>query len=115
MQAPFFTNTSLKSLIERFEQQILPKAEWTHEAHLAVAVWYTHHYCATVALERVRKNITLHNESVGIANTDTSGYHETITQFWLNTVREFLKNNDSADLVDKVIRESHNSYPRTSF
>jgi hypothetical protein len=26
--------------IQRFEKEELPKSEWTHEAHLAVAIWY---------------------------------------------------------------------------
>jgi hypothetical protein len=30
-------------LVARFEDLTLPKAEWTHQAHLTVALWYASH------------------------------------------------------------------------
>ncbi|MGB0175731.1 MAG: hypothetical protein ACPF9D_01105, partial [Owenweeksia sp.] len=69
---------------------MLPKPEWTHEAHLVVAIWYSSLYPFEEALSLVRQNITAHNESVGTPNTDTEGYHETITRFWLMVARHFL-------------------------
>jgi hypothetical protein len=41
-------------------------------------------------LEHFRRDLNRFNESVGGANTEDSGYHETITVFWLDTIRAFL-------------------------
>lgn len=86
-----YTKKEINFLIERFEAEKLPKAEWTHEAHLVVAVWYCSKHSLEKALPIVRRNITNHNTSVGTPNTDTEGYHETITKFWLIIASEFLK------------------------
>lgn len=86
-----YTEQELEFLIERFEKQQLPKEEWTHEAHLAVGVWYIMKNDFLKALDLVRNLIIKHNESVGTPNSETEGYHETITQFWLKNVVHFLK------------------------
>jgi hypothetical protein len=59
----------------------LPKSAWTHAAHFAATVWMLR--CrpdldASIALPQA---IRAYNESTGVANTDTSGYHETIPLF----------------------------------
>ncbi len=50
-----YSKQEIESLIERFEKRILPKAEWTHEAHLAVAIWYVSKYSFNEALNLVRE------------------------------------------------------------
>jgi hypothetical protein len=86
-----FAEEEIRLLVERFQAQQLPKTEWTHQAHLVVAVWYCRNYDEEEALSLVRENIQKHNEAVGTPNTDAEGYHETITRFWLWTARQFLK------------------------
>ena len=85
-----YADSEIRSLIDRFEKHQLPKVEWTHEAHLAMGIWYMRHYSAEEALNRARRNITLHNESVGTPNNDEEGYHESITKFWLWVAERFL-------------------------
>lgn len=86
-----YTKGEIHSLITRFETQQLPKEEWTHEAHLVVAIWYSSKYSIEQSLELVRVFITRYNESVGTLNTVTGGYHESITKFWLLVANDFLK------------------------
>lgn len=90
---PHYTETEIHDLIQRFEVQKLPKKEWTHEAHLVVAIWYCNKHPFEEALPLVRDYITRHNTSVGTPNTDTEGYHESITRFWLHVADGFLKKN----------------------
>jgi hypothetical protein len=97
---PHYTTTEFESLISRFEKRVLPKEEWTHEAHLAAAVWYLWHHDFTNAFDLVRENISRHNESVGGINSDTEGYHETITKAWLLITRSFLDRYDFASPVE---------------
>jgi len=86
-----YTTTEIDALITRFEAQKLPRKEWTHGAHLVVAIWYNSHYETEQAINLVRTNITNHNASVGTPNTDTEGYHETITLFWMRVAKRFLQ------------------------
>ncbi|MES2765129.1 MAG: hypothetical protein V4642_04630 [Bacteroidota bacterium] len=90
MEAKNYTKSEIESLIKRFEARKLPKVEWTHPAHIVVAVWYTVHHGEEEALDLVREFIKNHNEAVGTGNTDFDGYHETITKFWLWVAGQFL-------------------------
>lgn len=99
-----YSHTEIVHLIERFEKQCLPKVEWTHEAHLVVAVWYCDRLPLNEAMTVVREKITLHNESVGTPNSDTEGYHESITRFWLLVASELLRHHKSEDLATKCNR-----------
>ncbi len=86
-----YSKKEIENLITRFEAQKLPKVEWTHEAHLVVAVWYSKYYTAEEeALDLVRDFITQHNTSVGTVNDDNDGYHETITKFWLHLASNYI-------------------------
>lgn len=68
----------------------LPKAEWTHEAHLAACLWIVRDR-PDIAPERdLAGIISSYNESVGGVNSDTEGYHETITQVFIAAVRAHL-------------------------
>src|SRR5678815_5683965 len=68
----------------------LPRAEWTHEAHLA-ATTYLLTRRPDIAIDKELPGIIRrYNESVGGVNDDTQGYHETITRVFLHGVRLFL-------------------------
>lgn len=96
-----YTESDFDSLIARFVERKLPKVEWTHEAHLAVAIYFASQFPFEVAMDKVREGIWNHNESVGTANSDTDGYHETITRFWLYKAFEFCKNRPEESLCDR--------------
>lgn len=67
----------------------LPKPEWTHAAHFAAALWVL----TRPELDAARDMpglIRAYNAATGVANTDTEGYHETITQASLRAARARL-------------------------
>lgn len=68
----------------------LPKAEWTHAAHLAAAAWVIAVRTDLQAARDMPGIISAYNVSSGVANTDAGGYHETITQASLLAVAAFL-------------------------
>lgn len=73
-------------LVRAFHEHTLPKPEWTHEAHVTVC-WVTlQEMDAPAALEHLREAIRSYNTSVGTPNTDTDGYHETITRYYVHAV-----------------------------
>lgn len=67
----------------------LPKSAWTHAAHFAAAFWLLRHR-GDAAFRDMPPLIRAYNESTGVANTDTSGYHETITVASLRVARAWL-------------------------
>jgi hypothetical protein len=91
-------------IAEALIARTLPKAEWTHEAHLRAGLWHVLQHGAPEALELLRARISSYNESVGTQNTDTSGYHETITRFYVTVIDRFLAANDRALPIDDLAK-----------
>lgn len=69
----------------------LPKAEWTHEAHLAACLWLLRERPDFLAERDMPETISAYNLSVGTENTDSGGYHETLTQLYIKGVRAFAE------------------------
>lgn len=80
----------IAAFIEDFEACRLPKVRWTHEAHLTAGFWYASTCEAGAALSIVRERIRNHNEAVGTANTDSGGYHETITRLYMTAIAKHV-------------------------
>jgi len=76
----------------------LPKPLWTHEAHFAAALWLISCRQDLDASRDMPGFIRAYNEATGVANTDTDGYHETITQASLRAARSFLRQNPGRSL-----------------
>jgi hypothetical protein len=87
---PYTTASEVERLISRFQDRTLPQSEWTHCAHLTVALWYATHHPPAEALDRVREGIHRLNDVHGVPTTPTRGYHETITRFYMHLVRHHL-------------------------
>ncbi len=75
----------------------LPKAEWTHAAHFAAAFWLLRRP-DTNALRDMPGFIRAYNEATGVPNTDSGGYHETITVASLRAARSWLEARPRASL-----------------
>jgi len=83
----------------------LPKTEWTHHAHLRAGLWHVHQHGPFVALDLLRVRISKYNESVGTANTDSSGYHETLTRFYIVVIDRFLTAADRSMDLDALAEQ----------
>lgn len=92
-------------LLAAFLARTLPKPDWTHEAHLAVGLWHVREFGYDEALTRMRDGICAYNEAVGTANTETSGYHETLTRFWLRLLAAHAQNADPEAPFDDVLSQ----------
>jgi hypothetical protein len=67
----------------------LPKSRWTHEAHFAAALWLMSCRKDLDASRDMPGFIRAYNVATGVANSDTEGYHETITQASLRAALNF--------------------------
>jgi hypothetical protein len=101
----FHSDAEVAHLGEGLVACTLTREEWTHEAHLA----------ATTYLLLKRPDIDLDaelpgiirrfNESVGGVNSDTEGYHETITRVFLHGVRFFLSEADPKEALHELVND----------
>ena len=86
----YTTDEEVDLLVKAFEERTLPKSDWTHAAHLVVGLYYCYHNPLGVAKNLMSDGIYWLNDAHGTPNTETSGYHETLTVFWLRTVAAYL-------------------------
>ncbi|MBN8500293.1 MAG: hypothetical protein J0M19_03975 [Sphingomonadales bacterium] len=80
----------------------LPKAEWTHEAHLAACVWLLIERPDIAPESDLPGIISSYNVAQGGVNDDHTGYHETLTQLYIRGVRDFVATTQSGDLLQIV-------------
>jgi hypothetical protein len=86
----------------------LPRSEWTHEAHLGATTWLLTRRPDVDVDHALPGIIRSYNESVGGVNSDSEGYHETITRVFLCGARLFLAGADLEEplhaLVNALLR-----------
>ena len=80
-------------------------AEWTHEAHLAATTYLLLKRPDIDLDEELPDSSARYNESVGGVNSDTEGYHETITRVFLHGVRLFLAEADPEEPMHELVNE----------
>lgn len=72
-------------------------------AHFMVAIWYCTSYPLPDAVQKIRTGIKQYNVSVGGQNTDSAGYHETITLFYTTVIAQYLVAGNITTLTDSEI------------
>ncbi|HEV7431598.1 MAG TPA: hypothetical protein VGN77_01045 [Steroidobacteraceae bacterium] len=92
----------IATFVREFEACTLPKPRWTHQAHLLVGLWYLSKHTPAEALNIVRQRIRAYNVAVGTANTDHSGYHETLTHLYLDGIAAHLARHSGESLPDTL-------------
>jgi hypothetical protein len=85
------TESELHDLVARFSSATLSASEWTHTAHLVTGLWHATTFSEADALNRMREGILRLNAAHGTPNTDTRGYHETITRAYLVLLTQFAR------------------------
>ena len=98
----FAKDTEVELLVWAFRHKTLPGKFWTHEAHLAVGLWHNLYHTNEEALRTLRVAIREYNEACGLANTSHSGYHETLTQFYLLKIRQAMNDETQPEPLWKL-------------
>lgn len=73
-------------MYEDFINGRLGSDEWTHNAHLVAGFMSLREREPAEALAHLRDSIRTHNCGVGLANTEHSGYHESITVYYVTAI-----------------------------
>lgn len=80
----FKDDAEVTELVRAFETCEIHPAEFKHYQHLAVALWYVRNFPYEQASKKMRHGIQRLAAAYG-----KTGYHETITLFWLKVVHDF--------------------------
>ena len=101
----FTSDAEIEHLGEGLLALTLAKPEWTHEAHLG-ATTYLLLKRPDIDLDRQLPGfIRAFNESVGGVNSDSEGYHDTITRAYLRGIRLFLEEADVKRPLHELVNE----------
>lgn len=98
----FESAAAIRHVGEGLLARTLPKPEWTHEAHLAACAWLVLERGDVTLETQLPDIIRSYNLAVGGENTDSAGYHETLTQLYIIGVRRFLATCEAEGLLAKV-------------
>ncbi len=86
----FASNDEVALLVAAFENATIPAAEFTHVAHITVALSYLNELSPDEALGRMREKIRVFAAHHGV----TGLYHETLTTFWMRLLDHVARNLD---------------------
>jgi hypothetical protein len=86
----FHDDASIVAIGEGLLAATLPRAAWTHEAHLAACCWLVRDRTDIDIERELPAIISAYNVASGGVNDDAQGYHETITQVYIAGVRAYL-------------------------
>ena len=101
----FSSDAEIVRIGEGLLARTLPRADWTHEAHLAATTWLLTRRPDIDVDAKLPGIIRAFNESVGGVNSDSEGYHETITRLFLHGVRMFLAEADRTEPLHELVNE----------
>jgi hypothetical protein len=85
-----YTEAEIALIAEGVLARAHPYAEWTHAAHFAAALWLLRHPEVLLRHGGMARVIRRYNEAVGVPNSDTRGYHATITEASLRAAAHAL-------------------------
>ena len=85
--ANFTSNAEVTALVEGFENASIPASDFTHRAHIAVALSYMDEMAPDAALTRMRRHIRSFARHHGADQL----YHETLTVFWMRLLAHLNK------------------------
>jgi hypothetical protein len=98
----FSDDAAIRRVGEGLLARSLPREDWTHEAHLAACTWLVRERPEIDLESDLPEIIRSYNVAVGGINDDAQGYHETLTQHYIATVRAFVADSGFEALVDCV-------------
>ena len=101
----FLSDEAVAHVGEGLLAHTLSREEWTHEAHLAATTYLALKRPEIDLDSELRGIISRFNESVGGVNSDSEGYHDTITHAYLRGIRLFLEEVDPGRPIHDLVNE----------
>jgi hypothetical protein len=112
--SPFESDAEIERIGRGVLERTLPKSEWTHAAHFAAACWILRQP-ALSAFRDMPGLIRAYNEATGTPNTDSGGYHETITFASLRAASAWLARRPHLSLHEALRELLSSPYGRSNW
>jgi hypothetical protein len=88
-------------VVRSFEDGTISPDKWKHAEHLIVAFYYIENSSSLIeATEKMRAGIFNLLKSFGVDLIKEMPYHETMTQFWMRIVFDFVENKNGYSVVE---------------
>lgn len=103
IELPLARDEDFADLAQQHDACTLSYVNWTHRAHIAVALYYLYlqNMSLDAVIEKLRRNIHAYNKAKG----DGMGYNETITVVFMKKIHAELQSPRSLpSLVDELER-----------
>ena len=113
MSTPY-SDADIDSIGRGLVDRSLPKTQWTHAAHFAAAFWLLRRPGVS-AMRDMPGLIRGYNEACGVANTDSDGYHETITVASLRAAAAWLRSWPDTPLHQSLAQFLATEYGRSDW
>ena len=104
--APGSTVWSDEEFLQQFESTAWPLQDWHHRQHIKVAYLYLRRLPLEAASARIRERIKAFNAAKQVAESLSSGYHETMTQAWMRLVDLTLREYGPAETADLFYQQN---------
>jgi hypothetical protein len=99
---PLQSPAALEEFIQSFRDGTFPAERWHHREHVIMAAWHLLKHSVDEATPLIRERIKRYNEASGGQNTAASGYHETLTIFWIRILAHRLGELDGLGPFEKI-------------
>ena len=90
-----------REFLAAFEAASIPRAQWTHRAHVRTAYLYVRDWPLSEAIVKIRSGIKALNTANGVQDTPTNGYHETVTIAWATVVADRIQRQPTTGMFDE--------------
>ncbi len=104
MTNTFTSDAQIAPIATGFIDCSLPKAEWTHAAHFAALLWILRHRSDLHPETDMPGLIRAYNTATGTVNSETSGYHETITLASIAATRAVMAGHASDQPLHEILK-----------
>lgn len=85
-----YSTDDITRIGEKLLDRTLPLSDWTHAAHCAACIYLLARRPDINVAQDLPGIIWRYNAASGTANSDSDGYHETITRFYLAVIDAYL-------------------------
>jgi hypothetical protein len=102
MSRMYDNEADIRRLVRDFQSAKISRDEWKHAEHLLVALCYLEVNDLESATAMMRRGIfNLLESGFRVDLRKEMPYHETLTVFWMRTVKAFAEQNSDMTLVEK--------------
>lgn len=102
------------NIVRGFENGTIARESWRHAEHLTVALFYLWHDDFETSLVKMRDGISNLLKAFEVNLKIEMPYHETLTVFWLKTVRDFKDSKNGCSIVEvcnELVENYDKDYP----